>query len=345
MATGANDFQSYPVGTALVDDHDWTDLWSSGNDYVMTSGATPVGDRFARFDNASNNHSVAVWDAAPSNTGRVQLLLLVRRSSNTNMQNGVIARAGGASQGAGDGVNGMFRNNGSDLRWRQYVNGTITNGGESGHGIEFADWLIDFFCFLRVDYDGTTIRAKAWREGDEEPASWAMDSTITYTDAGALGIFMERFGASDRHQDIAYFAYGTDGDAAPMPGAAEPEPPWTLTVNTEGQGTVVKDPDEADYADEAQVELTATPDSGWQVADPLWTGPDAPSNTNENPTTITMDADKELTANFEEEPPLATPGNVQVTVTSRTSATVTWDDVAEADVFQVEARVRSGANE
>jgi large repetitive protein len=40
---------------------------------------------------------------------------------------------------------------------------------------------------------------------------------------------------------------------------------------------------------------------------------------------------------------LPAPGNVQVTVTSRTSATVTWDDIPEADTFQVEARVRAGA--
>jgi hypothetical protein len=39
---------------------------------------------------------------------------------------------------------------------------------------------------------------------------------------------------------------------------------------------------------------------------------------------------------------LPTPSNVQVQLTSRTSALVTWDDVPEASSFQVGARVRSG---
>jgi hypothetical protein len=67
-----------------------------------------------------------------------------------------------------------------------------------------------------------------------------------------------------------------------------------------------------------------------------------------NPDTITMDADKTVGALFTEDPappPIGTPANVQVTVNSRTSATVTWDDVVEADVFQVEARVRAGTDD
>lgn len=36
------------------------------------------------------------------------------------------------------------------------------------------------------------------------------------------------------------------------------------------------------------------------------------------------------------------PQNVEISLTSRTSAVITWDDIPEADVFQVEARVRAG---
>lgn len=45
----------------------------------------------------------------------------------------------------------------------------------------------------------------------------------------------------------------------------------------------------------------------------------------------------------QDDTPIATPTNVQVAVTSRTSAEVTWDDVPEADVFQVlGVQVRAG---
>jgi hypothetical protein len=79
-----------------------------------------------------------------------------------------------------------------------------------------------------------------------------------------------------------------------------PDPTWTLTVSVQGQGSVGVNPDKLEYDDNEQVTLTATPNSGWAESDPLWTGANAPSNPNENPTVITMDTDKALVANFYE---------------------------------------------
>ncbi len=74
-----------------------------------------------------------------------------------------------------------------------------------------------------------------------------------------------------------------------------PVPDYTLTVNTVGQGSVTLDPPGGTYPEGTVVTLTATPDSGWKFDN--WSG-DLSGST--NPTTITMDSDKTVTANFSE---------------------------------------------
>jgi len=68
---------------------------------------------------------------------------------------------------------------------------------------------------------------------------------------------------------------------------------YTLTVNEVGNGSVTKDPDQATYGQGAQVMLTAVPDLGYQFAG--WSG-DLTGTT--NPATITMNANKTITATF-----------------------------------------------
>jgi len=68
---------------------------------------------------------------------------------------------------------------------------------------------------------------------------------------------------------------------------------YSLDLNIEGQGTISKDPDQTNYTPGTSVELTAISDPGWIFYEWLedLTG-------SENPKTITMDSDKEVTARF-----------------------------------------------
>ncbi len=68
---------------------------------------------------------------------------------------------------------------------------------------------------------------------------------------------------------------------------------YALTVNVVGGGAVARDPDQATYNYGDEVELTATADPGWTFAG--WSGGATGSA---NPTTVTMDGDKTLTAHF-----------------------------------------------
>ena len=68
---------------------------------------------------------------------------------------------------------------------------------------------------------------------------------------------------------------------------------YTLTVNTEGNGTVGIDPDEATHLHGDVVELTATADPGWTFAG--WSGD---LSGTDNPANLVMDANKTVTATF-----------------------------------------------
>ncbi|NIM15164.1 MAG: PKD domain-containing protein [Candidatus Aminicenantes bacterium] len=86
-----------------------------------------------------------------------------------------------------------------------------------------------------------------------------------------------------------------------------PVPQYTLTVNTVGQGSVTLNPPGGVYDEGTVVTLTATPDAGWQFDN--WSGD---LSGTQNPTTITMNSDKTVTANFSEVGTTGTVGNTTV---------------------------------
>ena len=84
-------------------------------------------------------------------------------------------------------------------------------------------------------------------------------------------------------------------------------PPWTLGVDTQGEGSVVVehdnvvvDPSTYEWPDESQATLTAVPDSGWAGTAPLWTGNVPASNENDQPLTLTMDESRIVSCHFVE---------------------------------------------
>jgi uncharacterized repeat protein (TIGR02543 family) len=68
---------------------------------------------------------------------------------------------------------------------------------------------------------------------------------------------------------------------------------YILTINTEGNGSVIKNPDQDTYLHGDEVELTATPATGW-----TFTGWSGDLTGNDNPATIVMDSNKTVTATF-----------------------------------------------
>ncbi|MDY2943047.1 MAG: C10 family peptidase [Paludibacteraceae bacterium] len=108
-----------------------------------------------------------------------------------------------------------------------------------------------------------------------------------------------------------------------------PEPTYyTLTVNTEGNGTVTVSPEQTQYEAGTTVTLTATPDAGytftkWVLSD----GRELP----QNPLSLTMTDDITVTPVFTEIP-VNSVTDLSVSVTT-SSATATWK--SEATCFEV----------
>jgi hypothetical protein len=69
---------------------------------------------------------------------------------------------------------------------------------------------------------------------------------------------------------------------------------YRLTVSTTGSGTTVPSAGEHFYAEGTVVDISATPDGGWQFSG--WT--DDAADPGAQTTTVTMDGDKTITANF-----------------------------------------------
>jgi uncharacterized repeat protein (TIGR02543 family) len=112
---------------------------------------------------------------------------------------------------------------------------------------------------------------------------------------------------------------------------------YTLTVNVVGNGTVTKNPDQPTYHDNDVVQLTATPDAGWTFDG--WSGDVTGTD---NPTTVTMDGDKTVTANFELIPQHTLTMAVSPLGGGTTTPSVGTHDYAEGTVVPITATAAAG---
>jgi len=130
----------------------------------------------------------------------------------------------------------------------------------------------------------TEIRAKVWAVGDPEPEAWQADcyddNDITRLSAGTIGVWSMGPG-SKYWDDLTVNLLGP------------PPSQYILEVTTVDQGSVSLTPSGGTYNEGTEVELTATADPGWEFSG--WSGHLTGSA---NPATLTMDADKSVTAIF-----------------------------------------------
>ncbi len=110
------------------------------------------------------------------------------------------------------------------------------------------------------------------------------------------------------------------------------EDQYVLTINTVGNGSVTKDPNQATYTYGTIVDVNAIADANWTFS--AWSGDLSGSN---NPDTITMDANKTVTATFTEDQNHATLtintiGSGSVTKTPD-QATFTYDTIVDVNAI------------
>ncbi|WP_169513365.1 carbohydrate-binding protein [Flexithrix dorotheae] len=140
-------------------------------------------------------------------------------------------------------------------------------------------------------------------DADIIQAGWTHDSDLgkilSYPDRFSWPIseawFDTRYAVLDGeftvHQNNAY-ALGAYGYLIGGDGTVSPPTTYTLDV-TAVNGVVTKSPDKASYSEGDVVELTATPNTGFDFEN--WTGD---ANGTNNPVSVTMNSHKNVTANF-----------------------------------------------
>ena len=90
-----------------------------------------------------------------------------------------------------------------------------------------------------------------------------------------------------------------DSEEVPAHGEGLPPPQYTLSVSTNGDGTVEMDPPGGVYDSGTRVTLTGVPSDGWSFG--TWNGAATGSS---NPTTVMMDTDQNVLAVFTEIAPI-----------------------------------------
>jgi hypothetical protein len=278
------DFEGVVVGGDPVD---WVDT-AAGNSMAVDDGLFSVvevgGTRALSTSSTSSNihsHFVGAGSASASDyvfTGRMRM----------------------SDTGSGLGVTFLSDYNQSDRYYRLRRFGTNGSFELSPHGTSISGGVTDtgvvpavnaWYEFrIEVEDTGsrTEIRARVWASGTAEPSAWqidAFDDGAGRLTSGTVGVWS--FSKGSKFWDDLYV-----GDLA-VPG------PHVLTTAVVGAGSVVVDPDLAEYVDGSSVTVSATPDPGWVFAG--WSGGLSGSV---NPATVTMTADTSVTATFVEDVPL-----------------------------------------
>ncbi len=173
---------------------------------------------------------------------------------------------------------------------------------------------------------GSSVWLRVVRAGN----SWTLSTSANGSSWTTIGSFTQAL-------DVTAIGPFAGNAGSPVPGftakvdyvfdAADPVTPEdtplpvverTLTTNVSGNGTITRSPNKTVYDNGEQVTLTATPGAGAS-----FTGWSGDLTGGANPATLTMDADKAVTATFAADTTPPVISNVAVTPAS-TSAVVTW---------------------
>ncbi len=198
-----------------------------------------------------------------------------------------------------------------------YLDGTeVTITAIPDEGYEFVEWT--------GDYEGTEDEITIEMDDDKEITA-VFEEAVYYT----LTVEVEGEGTVEIDPDDEVYEEGTEVNLTAIPDQGYEFMEWTgdyegteeeitivveadmhitaifeedvvvdtytLTVDIEGEGEVAVDPEQDEYEEGTVVELTASPEEGWEFVE--WTGDETGTDTIIE---ITMDSDMSITAHFEE---------------------------------------------
>ena len=211
-----------------------TKRWHTANETTAAAAASSVAEDGYVFNaewSASARRFIS-WDALDGDADRDDIELLARfqleGTSRIDLEFGLGVRGSGTDTtetGYVVYLDELFSN---DIRLvlGEFSSGTFSNV-QTGTSRTFAKRFQDGWWYLRFRANGTSLKARMWKDGYEaEPSTWDIDATdSTHTAAGWNGFYC---GAANKLFTVDYLSAGTAGASAPL--RVDTDNPYRLTT-------------------------------------------------------------------------------------------------------------------
>jgi hypothetical protein len=189
----------------------------SGWSEVGLTGKTSISDEhpFGRSMRVANQNTVAFdgmvrWDTVGSVSRPIEIYMILSWAGLDVADPGAVFCVDASTW---SGYKGHINDRNNTVRFQSISNGSFTILGNASLD---APAIGEVWHLLIQALSDGTLRAKAWRNGESEPASWLLSLTDSTFSSGVLGVEIQRFGT------CYYFwiGVGTAGDSAPRPSSA-----------------------------------------------------------------------------------------------------------------------------
>lgn len=194
--TFSTDFSEYEAGGIP---NGWSERWAGGNWRVQDDPRTLV------LETDGQARRVLTWDEVGEIEGDVEVFGLVRgNSSQTLFQLPIhVSGSPGAETSYYVDASVLY----GQIRINHYHNGAYSTLANKDRTIR-----PDVFYRVVLQREGTTLRAKMWRDGTAEPDAWDLEVEDSALTGGAIGVG----GVSgNTRTEWAFLGVGINGDAAP----------------------------------------------------------------------------------------------------------------------------------
>lgn len=212
MAIYGTSFNEYTLG---VQPADWTDRWVTTNwTKNVVAGTDGDGPRL-RIDSTLDGRHLLTWDDVDADADRADSEILARISTATtsadNLYFGLTVRASGSATTETGYTCYLYDGNYYLIRYDAGASNLISSVADAPQVALGENWH-----WMRLRINGTSIKARAWRDYTDEPTTWPLDVTdANLAAAGSVGLMVSEANTPDLYVD--YIGIGTNGDTVPLP--------------------------------------------------------------------------------------------------------------------------------
>lgn len=209
MAQYVTDFSKFDVSVGAPEG--WTPVFTAGEVWSVVGDPAAIGGKMLSSYMDALGYEGLKYDSADSYDTealiKVRVTELFTDTTTNRSMAGVFVRGSGGS-GTMTMYIAMLTSSSTQtlLRLYKYVDGTQTNLDEVVFNYTSSDYV-----WIRINATGTAINAKAWLDGDTEPASWMVSNTDSaVSSSGWTGVYS--FYSATIYYDA--INVGTEGDTA-----------------------------------------------------------------------------------------------------------------------------------